>query len=373
MKIMKGFSAMDNQRIKEYTKDSKTSRSKKVEIVGLLTEQYQSDHDYDELIYWLFKSHYSVVQMFFEKNNFSDEEAADFLSALEASEVLRNKKLNPFSRLWVICSVFMKTGITDSVVSKLAFIIVDYGHSRKSPETKYPASLIDEFKNRIINQNLFSNLQKLPDYSEREYCKKTLSEFITYIALISKTNSDEEANADQQSDIKQQQSKKKNAIPQAKESEKEIQQKFDINQFGQKLTEQLDRLIVVNDAMALVKLSLSEKEREIEQLRSELKSARDKIFSLEMEKTDLEKRFSASESKIAELDDRLRQVYETDNAIGEQELLTLKKNVSDALKMEYSDFKESDDTVTEDNFMANYASLDRIFRILIRFGFDLEG
>ena len=58
---------MDNQRIKEYTKDSKTSRSKKVEIVGLLTEQYQSDHDYDELIYWLFKSHYSVVQMFFEK------------------------------------------------------------------------------------------------------------------------------------------------------------------------------------------------------------------------------------------------------------------------------------------------------------------
>lgn len=311
--------------------------------------------------------------MFFEKNNFSDEEAADFLSALEASEVLRNKKLNPFSRLWVICSVFMKTGITDSVVSKLAFIIVDYGHSRKSPETKYPASLIDEFKNRIINQNLFSNFQKLPDYSEREYCKKTLSEFITYIALISKTNSDEEANADQQSDIKQQQSKKKNAIPQAKESEKEIQQKFDINQFGQKLTEQLDRLIVVNDAMALVKLSLSEKEREIEQLRSELKSARDKIFSLEMEKTDLEKRFSASESKIAELDDRLRQVYETDNAIGEQELLTLKKNVSDALKMEYSDFKESDDTVTEDNFMANYASLDRIFRILIRFGFDLEG
>lgn len=146
MKIMKGFSAMDNQRIKEYTKDSKTSRSKKVEIVGLLTEQYQSDHDYDELIYWLFKSHYSVVQMFFEKNNFSDEEAADFLSALEASEVLRNKKLNPFSRLWVICSVFMKTGITDSVVSKLAFIIVDYGHSRKSPETKYPASLIDEFQ-----------------------------------------------------------------------------------------------------------------------------------------------------------------------------------------------------------------------------------
>ena len=256
MKIMKGFSAMDNQRIKEYTKDSKTSRSKKVEIVGLLTEQYQSDHDYDELIYWLFKSHYSVVQMFFEKNNFSDEEAADFLSALEASEVLQNKKLNPFSRLWVICSVFMKTGITDSVVSKLAFIIVDYGHSRKSPETKYPASLIDEFKNRIINQNLFSNFQKLPDYSEREYCKKTLSEFITYIALISKTNSDEEANADQQSDIKQQQSKKKNAIPQAKESEKEIQQKFDINQFGQKLTEQLDRLIVVNDAMALVKLSL---------------------------------------------------------------------------------------------------------------------
>ena len=92
-----------------------------------------------------------------------------------------------------------------------------------------------------------------------------------------------------------------------------------------------------------------------------------------MEKARLERRLADSEEKVSELDSRLKQVYETDNAIRDQELQTLKKNVADALKMEYADFKDSDDTVNEDNFMANYASLDRIFRILIRFGFELEG
>ena len=358
---------MDNQRLIELTKNSKVSNSNKKEIAQLLTERFQEDHNYGDLINWLFKSHYSVAQVFFEKNTFNDDEAAVFAKALEKSETLRKKGQNHyFCRLWIICSIFMKQKLADETVAEIAYITVDYGQGKKQSEKKYAVTLVDEFKRRIVDKGLLSEFIKLPDAATNDYHKKTLSKFISYMSRTDTSNT-----AELPRDMPTTKEHESNAS--AQEADNKTQQSFDLNQFGQQLTEQLDRLISVNDTIASVKLAVADRDREIVQLKQDLKIAQDKIFSAEMEKAQLERRLADSEEKVSELDSRLKQVYETDNAIRDQELQTLKKNVADALKMEYADFKDSDDTVNEDNFMANYASLDRIFRILIRFGFELEG
>ena len=52
-------------------------------------------------------------------------------------------------------------------------------------------------------------------------------------------------------------------------------------------------------------------------------------------------------------------------------LRRIKKNVSDSIRPEFEDFNSSGREFNEDNFLANCASIERIFKILKRFGFDL--
>ena len=150
---------MDNQRLIELTKNSKVSNSNKKEIAQLLTERFQEDHNYGDLINWLFKSHYSVAQVFFEKNTFNDDEAAAFAKALEKSETLRKKGQNHyFCRLWIICSIFMKQKLADETVAEIAYITVDYGQGKKQSEKKYEMNLKGELLIRVYSLNSSSFL-----------------------------------------------------------------------------------------------------------------------------------------------------------------------------------------------------------------------
>ena len=357
---------MSSQRLSELTKDSKTSAKNKSVIVKIMSDDFAEQKNYAESVTWLLKSHYSVAKLFFEQNSFDNEDARAFEKAIETSEALSKKGRNHFARLWTICASFFNKEFSKDIISDLAYTIIDYGRDTRQSVVKYSSFLKDEFINHIVNQKLLPVFLTLPESATTDFRRKTLSEFINDFSRKKEQNPSDktqdtspitaEVNSDSNDD-----------------SANTKRSAFDMGKYAAQLSEQLDRLIKLNDTVSMLKTALASKENEIEQLTQSVKSAQDRAYTAEMESSDLKAKLALSESKAEELDARLKQLYETDNAIGEQELLTLKKNVSDALKMEYSDFKESDDTVTEDNFMANYASLDRIFRILIRFGFDLEG
>lgn len=53
-------------------------------------------------------------------------------------------------------------------------------------------------------------------------------------------------------------------------------------------------------------------------------------------------------------------------------MLTLSTEVNNALRQEVSDFMSSDDAFNKENFIANTAALDRIFRVLKRFNLIKE-
>ena len=91
-----------------------------------------------------------------------------------------------------------------------------------------------------------------------------------------------------------------------------------------------------------------------------------------LEAGELRRELSEARAQIADLNARLEQAFKMDENNKTSELLTLKTNVSEALKEEYREFQNSDRSFSEDNFAANTASLFRIFKILKRFGFSLE-
>lgn len=96
------------------------------------------------------------------------------------------------------------------------------------------------------------------------------------------------------------------------------------------------------------------------------------------EKTDggeveeLRRELSEARAQIADLNARLEQAFRMDETNRSSELITLKANVSEALREEYREFQTAGRTFNEDNFAANSASLFRVFKILKRFGFSLE-
>lgn len=87
---------------------------------------------------------------------------------------------------------------------------------------------------------------------------------------------------------------------------------------------------------------------------------------------ELRRELSEARAQITDLNARLEQAFRMDETNRSSELLTLKANVSEALREEYREFQTAGQTFNEDNFAANSASLFRIFKILKRFGFSLE-
>jgi hypothetical protein len=90
---------------------------------------------------------------------------------------------------------------------------------------------------------------------------------------------------------------------------------------------------------------------------------------LDMNLTQKDKQISAAESQIADLTERLRTSLQMDTIAKNQDLMAFKGNISEALKLDYSDFmKNKDSQYDQDLFEAYRATLSRIFKLLKRHG-----
>ena len=72
--------------------------------------------------------------------------------------------------------------------------------------------------------------------------------------------------------------------------------------------------------------------------------------------------------QIEDLTQRLRASLQMDSISKTQELITLKNDISEALKLDYADYTKSKDSPhSDDLFEAYRATLGRIFKLLKRF------
>ncbi len=86
-----------------------------------------------------------------------------------------------------------------------------------------------------------------------------------------------------------------------------------------------------------------------------------------------EKRINELERQVADLTERLRTSLQMDEISKSQELITLKNDISEALKLDYADFAKSKERpYNEDLFEAYRSTLTRIFKLLKRFDISCQ-
>jgi predicted RNase H-like nuclease (RuvC/YqgF family) len=88
---------------------------------------------------------------------------------------------------------------------------------------------------------------------------------------------------------------------------------------------------------------------------------------------ELQAEISEKGEKISDLENRLKTALEMDMSANSQEVMTLKKDISRSLEIEYENYKASKGKeYSKDMYEAHYASLFRIFRTLKRLGIKFE-
>ena len=111
----------------------------------------------------------------------------------------------------------------------------------------------------------------------------------------------------------------------------------------------------------------------ITQKEAELREARNAFSDKDRKVGLLDAEIAEKDKQIDDLTERLRTALQMDGISKNQEIATLKNDISEALKLDYSDFiKGKEKPFNEDLFDAYRATLSRTFKLLKRFGISCE-
>lgn len=118
---------------------------------------------------------------------------------------------------------------------------------------------------------------------------------------------------------------------------------------------------------------ITRRNEEISAIKSDLIKQEHRAMSLASEIVTKERQLAEMKGQIDDLTERLRTSLHMDEISKNQELNTLKINISEALKLDYDDFiKSKEKQFDEDLFTAYRSTLNRIFKLLKRFGITCQ-
>ena len=248
-----------NEKLNRIVEKSKPNKNDIENAVILLSKLLTETNDYSSITVWLLKMNFHIAELFFDKNSINDENAKEILTALSKHEPLKGKiKGFLFDRLFVIGRVFLKEKIDKKATADLFYIIIKYGSSKNG----YATNLLSSFNKFIVNRNYLTEFLQLPDYADNSNDKRIISEFIKFAV---KENEEKEPSLP-----KSNPAQPKTKSTQTTNKKTAENPKLDLGDYSKKLTEQLDRLIKINDTISMLKLTLNDKDKEIQQLKQEL-------------------------------------------------------------------------------------------------------
>lgn len=369
-------------------KNSKNKRAKN-EAALILIELFSENKDYNTIVNWFVKFPHSVCEEFFKQYRITDDEAECFLNAFKKNKCF-NKKNNVtvFNRGLVLCEAFLRYNINKSITAELSASVIFNGKL----DNGFSAKMVEYFQKYIRDKGQLDNFISLLDTLKNKADKDMILSFLADVEKSENKDTSNESNSNGQDssvdktengNITEKRDLEEKSLPDNSLPKKTaIQHQLVVEQLrniSQTLVEQVNNLTNTNSIISTLKTAVENgknaidaKEAEILRLNQELEDCKQRRSDLAVEKAALEEKICKQSSEIANLNERLKTAFQMDTLSKNQELETLVKNVSDTLKAEYDEYCSSDTIFNEDNFQANYASLQRIFKILKRFGFNFE-
>ena len=349
--------------------------------VSALKELAAMDDDAKTIAEYLMKLSYTVSQLFFEEAALTvgNERLGQIIDALITNEQFQKGKANNirYPKGFISILSLAKTG-----KYQLSFSVLNYILSQAETNGGFSDGCKNSFIKLIINNaglTAIENVVKSVQDGEvvcKEYEKNRLNRFIDAIMESISVNKVKDA-------------KTETATPQL--------QNIDETVVTPEPVQNLNNVALSNDTITKIKSSqvemlsllrkLSSDHIAIDTLSAQLTSRENEITDIRAQRDDKEQqlkealteisaltlKLAKADSDVSDLKERLRSSLSMDEISKNQEITTLKNDISEALKLDYSDFigtKESE--YNPDLFDVYRSTLTRMFKLLKRFGITCE-
>jgi uncharacterized coiled-coil protein SlyX len=128
-----------------------------------------------------------------------------------------------------------------------------------------------------------------------------------------------------------------------------------------------------NGTIALLRNDVANRDARIVELSAAVAERNHDIEEMRRNISELQQSVHKSEAHNADLSERLKTSLQMDSITQNQELITLKNNLQNSLKVEYADYiANKDSEFNPDTYGALVGSLARIFKTLRRFGITID-
>jgi hypothetical protein len=366
---------------------AKTAKNTSIEnrkvAVEALRKLYSESQDAKIIAEYLIKLHYSVCQSFFEEvvADMGDDDVLAIVEALIDNEQFKKGKPNNIMYPKGFVAVL---ALAQKKKYQAAFLILnDILWQSEKPEG-FPDGCKNNFNKLVVEKSGLSAIQniinqisdgivKCKDVEKRKLIR-FLDSVVGNVVSVVEVNKEPPSFEDNDSEPKSQAQHPQ--LPPMPDSFKldsvEISTKR-LEKTQQEILATLRRLAENHASIDSLTGLLQKKDAELSSARNEISNKENQLMALGFELRTRDKRIEEADEKIADLTDRLRTSLQMDDISKSQELITLKNDISEALKLDYADFMKSKENVySQDLFEAYRSTLTRIFKLLKRFGINCQ-
>ena len=369
-------------------KKTKLSNSHSIEAAEIIFNLYKSDNNLESSIENLYHFHYSVIGIYVNRyyDDFNIQEKENFIKAfVENSKFKENIANSSILKGFSILQEMLKLNENDkniyylfNNISSVAEKKGQYNSSVKGAFYEFLSEVGDEFLNlnfdimseqerkrmlRYIDATIENSSNISCEQSMLRLGEKYSYKFTNKIdneSIKEENRKDEEDNTEYKNDLqKSYASNELINLVSLLESANEEANKLFKNIFERNLTiKSLEQQITL-------------KEREINEVKLQIRNEKDKSTYLTTKIEELKAELNSSNLEIDNLRERLKIAFNIDDVKKNQEIITLKTDISTALKLQYEDFNEhKEEECNEDNYEALKVTLNQVFRTLKRYGID---
>ena len=369
-------------------KKTKLSNSHSIEAAEIIFNLYKSDNNLESSIENLYHFHYSVIGIYVNRyyDDFNIQEKENYIKAfVENSKFKENIANSSILKGFSILQEMLKLNENDkniyylfNNISSVAEKKGQYNSSVKGAFYEFLSEVGDEFLNlnfdimseqerkrmlRYIDATIENSSNISCEQSMLRLGEKYSYKFTNKIdneSIKEENRKDEEDNTEYKNDLQKSYASNEliNLVSLLENANEEANKLFK-NIFERNLTiKSLEQQITL-------------KEREINEVKLQIRNEKDKSTYLTTKIEELKAELNSSNLEIDNLKGRLKIAFNIDDVKKNQEIITLKTDISTALKLQYEDFNEhKEEECNEDNYEALKVTLNQVFRTLKRYGID---
>ena len=361
-----------------------TSNENRKKAVEALQTLFAENGNHKQVAEYLIKLHYSVCQAFFEEfcSSASVENTVAVAEALVNDEQF--KKGNP-NNIMYPKGLSAVLALASKGKYQASFFVLGRILSQSEKPDGFSDGCVNHFKKLIVDKNGMPYILSLFEQATKgeimckEFEQKRLDRFLKSLDdKVVVTSHQEVAVATPNPEATQPaistDASTSSAPPEKQKNHSDGAEAIArIDKTQQEILAVVRRLADSRLSIESLSSAIARRDEEISAVKSDLAEKERCAASLAIEIGMKEKQLTEMNRQIADLTERLRTSLQMDEISKSQELITLKNDISEALKLDYADFaKSKENPYSEDLFEAYRSTLTRIFKLLKRFGINCQ-